>query len=67
MGRQRALLIHKQNLIDRERTLGAGHPDTLQSRNNLAHCLITAGRADEALPIYERNPSDRTHPRSQPP
>ena len=28
--------------------LGEDHPDTLTSRNNLAHCLQALGRADEA-------------------
>ena len=28
--------MHEQNLADRERVLGADHPDTLRTRNNLA-------------------------------
>ena len=34
--------------------LGAEHPDTLGSVNNLAYCLETLGDASAALPLYRR-------------
>ena len=39
---------------DYERVLGETHPDTLNSRHNLAYAYQTAGRLDEAIPLYER-------------
>ena len=48
-----------RTLADRERVLGAGHPDTLTSRNNLAYAYESAGRLEEAIPLYERTLSDR--------
>ncbi|MGY1947719.1 tetratricopeptide repeat protein, partial [Nocardia asiatica] len=44
----------EQALADRERVLGADHPDTLGSRNNLASAYQAAGRVAEAIPLYER-------------
>jgi hypothetical protein len=38
--------------------LGAGHPDTLGSRNNLAGAYQAAGRLEEAIPLYERTLAD---------
>jgi tetratricopeptide (TPR) repeat protein len=37
-----------------ERLLGAEHPDTLASVNNLAECLRALGDASEALPLVRR-------------
>ena len=34
--------------------LGDNHPDTLTSRNNLAGAYESAGRLDEAIPLYEQ-------------
>ena len=51
-------------------TLGPDHPSTLTARNNLAGAYQTAGRLDEAIPLYEQNLEDRTrilgphHPRT---
>ncbi|WP_181725773.1 tetratricopeptide repeat protein, partial [Nocardia gipuzkoensis] len=41
--------LYEQTLIDRERILGAEHPDTLTSRNNLASTYQAAGRTAEAI------------------
>ena len=41
-------------------TLGPDHPSTLTARNNLAGAYQTAGRLDEAIPLYEQNLEDRT-------
>jgi tetratricopeptide (TPR) repeat protein len=55
-------------LADREQTLGTTHPDTLQSRNNLAAAYRAAGRLGDAIPLYERTLTDSeqtlgtTHP-----
>lgn len=38
-------------LADRERVLGPDHPDTLNSRNNLAACLGHINRAEEAFAV----------------
>ena len=38
----------------RERTLGAEHPDTLVSVNNLAECLRAMGLQKDAEPLYRR-------------
>ncbi len=35
------------------RVLGAGHPDTLASRNNLASAYYAAGRVDETIALFE--------------
>ncbi|MGW7664750.1 tetratricopeptide repeat protein, partial [Streptomyces sp. NPDC054756] len=37
-----------------ERVLGAGHPDTLASRTDEAHCLDQLGHAAEAAELYRR-------------
>ena len=39
--------------------LGPDHPDTLTSRNNLAAAYQAAGRAAEAIPLYEQTLADR--------
>ena len=48
----------EQTLTDSERVLGAEHPDTLTSRNNLAGAYQTAGRLGEAIPLYEQTLTD---------
>jgi tetratricopeptide (TPR) repeat protein len=45
-------------LADYERVLGADHPDTLASRNNLAYAYESAGRLSEAIPLYEQALAD---------
>ena len=44
-----AITLLEQTLADRERVLGADHPDTLRTRNNLATAYRDAGRAAEAI------------------
>ena len=39
-------------------TLGADHPDTLTSRNNLANAYQDAGKLEEAITLYEQNLKD---------
>jgi len=46
--------LHEQTLAARERVLGPDHPDTLQSRNNLANAYWAAGRLDEAISLHEQ-------------
>ena len=38
--------MHEQALAARERILGPDHPDTLNTRNNLALAYRDAGRSD---------------------
>ncbi|MEU4091402.1 tetratricopeptide repeat protein [Streptomyces sp. NPDC026673] len=44
---------HRAVAEERERLLGAAHPDTLASRYELALCLSRGGRPAEALRAYE--------------
>ena len=53
-----ALTLHERTLADRERLLGADHPSTLTSRNNLAMAYRAAGRTAEAVPLLERTLAD---------
>jgi tetratricopeptide (TPR) repeat protein len=46
-------------LADCVRVLGADHPDTLMSRNNLAGAYKSAGDLDQAIPLYEQTLADR--------
>ena len=39
--------------------LGADHPDTLSTRNNLATAYRAAGRTAEAITLHEQNLADR--------
>jgi tetratricopeptide (TPR) repeat protein len=41
-------------LADQEQALGLDHPDTLESRNNLATAYQDAGRAAEAITLHEQ-------------
>ena len=41
------------------RLLGDDHPQTLTSRNNLAYAYRSAGRLDQAIPLYEEVLADR--------
>ena len=45
-------------LADRERVLGADHPQTLGSRNNLAYAWQAAGDLGRAVPLYEQTLAD---------
>jgi tetratricopeptide (TPR) repeat protein len=49
-----AIAVGEPLIADFERELGAGHPRTLNSRNNLAAAYQAAGRAAEAIPLYEQ-------------
>ena len=40
-------------LAERERVLGADHPDTLNTRNNLAGAYLSVGRLAEAIDAWE--------------
>ena len=44
----------QESLEARERTLGAEHPDTLGSVNNLAECLEAMGQLKDAEALYRR-------------
>jgi tetratricopeptide (TPR) repeat protein len=44
---------------DFERVLGADHPDTLTSRNNLAYAYESAGDLGRAIPLYAATLADR--------
>ena len=49
-----AILIGERLVADQERVLGADHPDTLTSRNNLARAYRDAGRMDEWITLQEQ-------------
>jgi hypothetical protein len=51
--------LHEQTLADRERVLGADHPQTLTSRDNLADAYRDAGRTAEAITLHEQTRADR--------
>ena len=57
-GPQRAIEAYKDLLRDRLLALGADHPETLSSRNNLANAYQSAGRLAEAIPLFERTLAD---------
>ena len=54
-GNAEAITMYEQNLAARERVLGADHPDTLATRDNLATAYRAAGRTAEAITTYEQN------------
>ncbi|MGV9383444.1 tetratricopeptide repeat protein [Nonomuraea sp. NPDC003707] len=54
----RAIPLLEATLVDFERVLGANHPDTLTSRNNLAHAYQAAGDLSRAIPLYEATLAD---------
>ena len=49
-----AITLYEQVLTDRTRILGKDHPDTLDSRNNLAYAYESAGRLTEAITLADR-------------
>jgi hypothetical protein len=53
-----AVLAAEPLAADCERLLGADHPATLGSRNNLAMVYWDTGRTAEAIPLYERTLAD---------
>jgi hypothetical protein len=55
----RAVPVLRRILADRVRVLGADHPHTLTSRNNLAGAYESAGRLGQAIPMYEQALADR--------
>ena len=55
---EQAIGLHEQTLADRQRVLGADHPDTLTSRNNLAGAYQEAGRLEQAIRLYEQTLAD---------
>jgi hypothetical protein len=50
--------LYEQTLTDRLRVLGADHPSTLTSRNNLAYTYQAAGEVGLAIPLFERTLAD---------
>jgi hypothetical protein len=52
------ILAAEPLVADSERVLGADHPDSLTSRNNLATAFQDAGRTGEAITLYERTLDD---------
>ena len=52
---RQAIEIGKELTADSELVLGPDHPDTLNSRNNLAEAYRGEGQASEAIPLYEKN------------
>jgi len=50
--------LYERTLADCERALGADHPYTLRTRNNLAMSYWAAGRTAEAIPLLERTLTD---------
>ena len=55
----RAVTTGTRTLADRERVLGADHPDTISSRSDLAYAYESAGRLPEAIGLYEQTLGDR--------
>ena len=55
----RAIDLGAGTLADSEQLLGANHPDTLTSRNNLAAAYSSAGRLEQAIPLLEQTLADR--------
>ena len=55
-----AIEILKDATEEAERVLGADHPDTLHSRNNLALAYKDAGRLNDAIPLFEEALEART-------
>ena len=49
-----AIAVGKPLTADLERLLGPDHPDTLTSRQSLASAYQAAGRAAEAIPLFEQ-------------
>ncbi|MEU1827519.1 tetratricopeptide repeat protein, partial [Streptomyces abikoensis] len=54
----RAIRHHQRALTDRVRVLGADHPDTLTSANNLANAYHSAGDPGRAIPLLKQTLTD---------
>ncbi len=54
----RAVTYRQRALADCVRVLGADHPQTLRSRNNLATAYQAAGDLGRAIPLYEQALTD---------
>ena len=54
-----AFEVFSQVLLERERVLGAKHPDTLVTRSNHAVCPSRSGRVAEAIELQTQLLSDR--------
>ena len=57
--REDSIELYEQVLAERERVLGADHPDTLITRNNLAGAYKDVGRFGEAIELYKRVLADQ--------
>jgi hypothetical protein len=55
---KRAILLFEATVADSERVLGPGHPDTLDSRNNLASAYRLSGKLKRAILLYEATLAD---------
>ncbi|MFC4529227.1 FxSxx-COOH system tetratricopeptide repeat protein [Sphaerisporangium dianthi] len=51
---RRAIPLCEQTLAEQKRALGEEHPDTLNSRSNLAYAYQAAGNLKRAIPLHER-------------
>jgi hypothetical protein len=51
---QQAAALHQLTLGVRERVLGAEHPDTLASRNNLANALYGLGEYQRSAALHQQ-------------
>jgi tetratricopeptide (TPR) repeat protein len=49
-----AIVVGEALIADLTRVLGTDHPDTLGAQNDLASAYLDAGRAAEAIPLYEQ-------------
>ena len=56
---QEALRLDRELLTDMERVLGADHPDTFRTRNNIATATESVGDLREALRLYRELLPDR--------
>jgi tetratricopeptide (TPR) repeat protein len=56
LGQYRADQVGEPLVVDSERVLGPDHHSTLASRDNLALAYREAGRAAEAIPLFEQTP-----------
>ena len=54
-----ALRLLRELLSDRERVQGRDHPDTLNTRNNIAHWTGETGNGREALRLFQELLPDR--------
>ena len=54
----RAAEHHQRAAVGYARLLGADHPGTLTSRNNLANAYQAAGDPERAIPLFEQALAD---------